>query len=324
MNRLGVLIVTVCALLFPALAPAQDYPTRAVTIVVPFTPGGATDMLARLIAQHLEKKFGKPFMIENKPGGGSVIGATSVAKATPDGYTLMMAPSGTMAVNPTMIKNLSYDPATEYVPLSLVAGTPFALVVNPSLPINSVADLVKYAKDRGGPMPFATVGPGIPHHLFAEMFKGMVGIQTSYVPYRGSVPALSDVIAGHVPVMFVDLGPAGPMITSGKVRALGVTTKDRVAAYPDIPPLGQAGVPGFEAMSWQMLVAPAKTPRPVVDKLHGEIKAFLATAEIRDHISKNGMVPMEERSVEGLQQFVKNEIARWGKVVTDAGIAGSQ
>jgi len=168
------------------------------------------------------------------------------------------------------------------------------------------------------------VGPGTPHHLFAEMLKGMIGIETTYVPYRGSQPAITDVVAGHVPIMFCDLGPAGPQIAAGKVRALGSSTKTRLAAFPNVPSLDEAGARGFDAASWQMLVAPGKTPRPVVEKLHAELKAVLAMPDVKEAIAKNGMVPMPEYSLEGLQAFVNSEIGRWGKVVRDAGIAGSQ
>lgn len=324
MRWLKRLAVGAVATLAFGAAHAQNYPARNVTIVVPFTPAGATDILARMLGQRLEQRLGRPFVVENRPGAGSVIGANYVAKGAADGYTLLMAPSGPMAVNVTMVKNLPYDPVADFVPLALVAGTPFVLVVNPSLPVHSVAELIKYQKDRGGPLPFATVGPGIPHHLFAEMLKSMTGIETSYVPYRGSTPALSDVVAGHVPVMFCDLGSARPMIAAGKVRALGVSSRTRVAASPDILPLNEAGVPGFDAASWQMLVAPSKTPTPIVDKLHAELETILALPDIVEHITSNGMVPMEARSVDGLRDFVKSEITRWGKVVRDAGIAGSQ
>jgi tripartite-type tricarboxylate transporter receptor subunit TctC len=307
-----------------APAAAQDYPTRNVTTVVPFTPGGAGDILSRMLGPRLEQRLGKPFLVENKTGAGGAIGTAAVAKANPDGYTLGMIPSGPMAVFPTLMKSLPYDPVTELVPLALVAGTPFVLIVHPSLPVHSVADLIKHQKEKGGPLSFATVGPGIPHHLFAEVLKSMTGIETAYVPYRGSLPALNDLVAGHITVMFCDLGPAGPMIQAGKVRPLGLTTKARVAAYPQVPPLHEAGVPGFDGASWQMLVAPAKTPRPIVDKLHGEVKAVLAQPDIKEFIGKNGMIPMEDRSVEGLQAFLKSEIDRWGKVVQQAGIAGTQ
>jgi tripartite-type tricarboxylate transporter receptor subunit TctC len=326
MHWLRLLVSAAVSFLLLQAAPgrAQDYPNRPVTIVVPFTPGGAGDILSRMLGPRLEQRLGKPILVENKTGAGGALGTAAVAKANPDGYTLLMVPSGPMAVFPTLMKNLAYNPLTDFVPLALVAGTPFVLIVHPSLPVHSVADLLKYAKEKGQPLSFATVGPGIPHHLFAEVLKSMTGIETAYVPYRGSLPALNDVVAGHIPVMFCDLGPAGPMIAAGKVRALGLTTKARVAAYPEIPPLHEAGVPGFEGASWQMFAAPAKTPRPIVDKLHAETRTALAQPEIKEFIGKNGMVPMEDRPVEGLQEFVKSEIARWGKVVQQAGIAGSQ
>jgi tripartite-type tricarboxylate transporter receptor subunit TctC len=303
---------------------AQDYPSRPITTVVPFPPGGAGDILSRILGKHLEQRLGKPFVVENKPGGGGVIGVVAAARAIPDGHTLVMSPSGPIAVNPTLMKSLPYDSIADFTPLALVAGTPFMLIVNPSLPVHSLADLIKYAKDKGGPLPFAMVGPGTPHHLFAEMLRGMTGIEITYVPYKGSQPAITDVMAGHVPVMFCDLGPAGPQIAAGKVRAIGSSTMTRLPNHPDIPSLSESGVRGFDAASWQMLLTPAKAPKPVVDKLHAELKAILALAEIKETIAKNGMVPMPENSVDGLQKFVKSEIDRWGKVVRDAGIAGSQ
>ena len=305
-------------------AGAQDYPSRPVTIVVPFAPGGSTDLLSRMVGQKLEQRWGKTFVIENKPGAASLVAASAVAKANPDGYTLMMAPSATMSTNVTLYKSLPYDPVAEFVPLAVIAQTPFVLVVNPSLPVHSVQDFIKWAKEQGGQLSYATVGPGQPHHLFAELFKSMTGVEMSPVPYRGSLPALNDVVAGHVPVMFVDLGAGLSIIQSGKVRALGVSPRTRVAAIPDVPSVAEAGVPDFDAASWQMLVAPAKSPRPVVDKLHAEIKSILALGETKDFIVKGGMLTFENPSVEGLQDFVKSEIVRWGKVVHQAGVAGSQ
>jgi tripartite-type tricarboxylate transporter receptor subunit TctC len=305
-------------------AYAQDYPTRPVTIVVPFASGGAGDILSRMLGPRLEQRLGKPFIVENRTGAGGVIGANLVAKASPDGYTLLIAPSAVMAVNVTLYKNLSYDPAADFVPLALVARTPFVLVVNPDLPVKSVQELVRYIKDRPGQLSYATAGPGVPHHLFAELLKSMAGIEMSPVAYRGSLPALNDVVAGHVPLMFVDLGPSLGIIQSSKVRALAVSTATRVAAIPDVPPIAEAGVPGFDAASWQMIVAPAKTPRPIVDKLHGELTSLLATPEIRDQIARNGMLPVQNPSIGGLRDFVSAEILRWGKVVQQAGIAGTQ
>jgi tripartite-type tricarboxylate transporter receptor subunit TctC len=321
--RLAFRVVGLLLLAAPS-ALAQDYPARAVTIVNPFAPGGGTDLLARMVAQKLEQRLGQSFVIENKTGAGSIIAATYVQKSNPDGYTLLMAPTPTMAVNVSLFKNLPYEPLTDFVPLALLAQTPFVLIVNPELPVKSVADLVTYSKNNPGKLTFASVGPGVPHHLYMEMLKSMTGIQASYVPYRGSLPALNDVVAGHVPMMFVDFGPATGALQSGKVRPLGVTSKTRVPGFTDIPPLNEAGVPGFDAVGWQMLVAPAKTPRPVIDRLHRELDAILAQQDTKDQIIKFGFLPAQNQPVEKLQADVKSETERWGKVVRDAGIAGSQ
>jgi tripartite-type tricarboxylate transporter receptor subunit TctC len=253
-----------------------------------------------------------------------VTGAVAVARAAPDGHTILMAPSPVMAINVTLHKKLPYDPAADFVPLALVVLSPYVLVVNPSLPVHSVADLVRLAKERTGQLSYASAGVGTPHHLFSELFKTMTGTEIAHVPYRGSVPALTDVAAGHVPLMFCDLPPALSLIREGKLRALGVSTKERVAALPDLAPIGELGVPGFDAASWQMVVAPAGTPKQVVERLHGEIKEFLVQREIRDQIAEHGMLPIDTPSVANLQIFVRTEIARWGKVVEQTGIAGSQ
>jgi tripartite-type tricarboxylate transporter receptor subunit TctC len=305
-------------------AIGQDYPSRAVTIVNPFAPGGGTDLLARMVAQKLEQRLGKSFVVENKTGAGSIIAAVAVQKAVPDGYTLLMAPTPTMAVNVALYKSLPYQPQVDFIPLALLGQTPFVLVVNPSLPVKSVADLVAYAKANPGKLSFASVGPGVPHHLYMEMLKSMTGIEASHVPYRGSLPALNDVIAGHVQMMFVDLGPATGALQAGTVRPLGMSSPFRVPGFTDIPPLAENGLPGFDAVGWQMLVAPAKTPRPVVELLNRELTAILAQQETKEQILKFGFIPADNRPVEALQDYVKSETIRWGKVVQDAGIAGSQ
>ena len=202
-----------------APARSQGYPTRPVTIVNPFAPGGGTDQMARLVAGKLEQRLGRSFVVENKTGAGSIIAATAVQKAAPDGYTLLMAPSPTMAVNVALYKSLPYEPQTDFIPLALLGQTPFALVVNANLPVKSVADLVAYAKAHEGQMSFGSVGPGVPHHLYMEMFMSMTGIKASHVPYRGSLPALNDVIAGHVQMMFCDIGPSAVECDPGRIRA---------------------------------------------------------------------------------------------------------
>jgi tripartite-type tricarboxylate transporter receptor subunit TctC len=299
---------------------AQDYPTRPVTIVNPFAPGGGTDLLARMVASKLERRLGQSFLVENKTGAGSIIAAVAVQKAAPDGYTLLMAPTPTMAVNVTLYKSLPYEPLTDFVPLAELSQTPFVLVVNPDLPVKSVPELIAYSNANPGKLTFASVGPGVPHHLYMELLKSMTGIKASYVPYRGSLPALNDVVAGHVPMMFVDIGPAAGALQSGKVRPLGVSSKFPVPGYENIVPLDKAGVPGFEAVGWQMLVAPAKTPPAIVERLHRELTDILGQQDTKDQIIKYGFLPVANRSVEDLKAFVKSETVRWGKVINDAGI----
>jgi tripartite-type tricarboxylate transporter receptor subunit TctC len=325
MRRTGRLAfaATIIAALTAGPAAAQDYPTRAVTIVVPFAAGGAGDILGRMFSPHLEKRFGRPFIVENRPGAGGVVGAAAVRKAPPDGHTIMIAPSPTLAVNVTLFKKLPYDPATDFMPLAMAAGTPFVLVVNPKLPVKSVADLIKYVKERPGKLSYGTAGPGVPHHLFMELLKSRTGLDMTPVAYKGGVPAIADVVAGHVPVMFVDLGPSLGLIQAGKVRALGVSTAKRLDVLPDVPPVNDT-VKDFDVASWQMVVAPAKTPRPIVDRLHVELKSLIESPQISGAIAKAGMAPLPTPSIEQMQAFLKSEIARWGKVVHQAGIAGTQ
>jgi tripartite-type tricarboxylate transporter receptor subunit TctC len=317
----GVVAALVLTSFVFAPAFAQDYPTRPVTIVVPFAAGGGTDIIARLLAQKLEQRLGKSFLIDNKPGAGSTIGATAAARAAPDGYTLLMAPSPTLAMSVSIYKHLPYDPAVDFIPIALAAQTPFVLIVNPSLPIHSVADLIRLAKEKPGQLSYGSAGPGTPHHLYAELFRSMTGVEMSHVPYRGSGPLVNDVVGGHLPLTFVDMPPAVGVIQTGKVRAIAISTKTRHRSFPDIPPVAET-VPGFDAASWQMLVAPGKTPRPIVEKLHAEVKAFLP--ELTERFLSDGMLMMDNTSVEALQEFVKSEIARWEPVVRKAGLTGTQ
>jgi tripartite-type tricarboxylate transporter receptor subunit TctC len=308
---------------WPLAARAEDFPTRTVTIVVPYTPGGSTEILARILAQNLTQRLGQSVIVENRPGAGTVIGTSFVAKAEPDGYTLLMATPTPLAINVRVHKELPYDPARDFVPLVMVAQAPFVLIVNADLPVHSVKELIAYAKERPGKLSYGSGGVGAPHHLYAELFKAMTGIQLTHVPYKGSVPALNDVLAGHIELMFCDVPPSAGMIQAGKVRALGVTTKARLASFPDIPPINES-VPGFEVAGWFMVVAPAKTPPAVVAKLHTEMKNVLTTPAIREQITKLSLVPIDTPSVDEMKAFVKSEIVRWGKVVEAAGIAGTE
>jgi tripartite-type tricarboxylate transporter receptor subunit TctC len=306
------------------VARAENYPARPVTLVVPFAPGGGTELLARTLGQRLEQRLDKPIVIENRPGAGGVTGALAVARAAADGYTILMAPAPVMAINVTLHQKLPYDPATDFVPLALLVASPYVLVVTPSLPVQSVGELIALAKQQPGKLAYASAGPGTPHHLFPELLKRMTGIEMTHVPYRGSVPALTDVAAGHVQLMFTDVPPALGLIAEGKVRALGVSTKERVAVLPGVPTIAEAAVPGFDAASWQMVVAPAATPKAIVERLHNDIRTVMTERDVKEQIAKQGLLPVDTPSVASLQVFVKAEITRWGDVVHQAGIAGSQ
>jgi tripartite-type tricarboxylate transporter receptor subunit TctC len=322
-NALRTVLVLLACATSPAASFAEDYPTRAVTIVVPFTPGGTTDLLARVLAERLERKFGQPFVVENKPGAGALTASVGLAHAAPDGYTLMVSPSSAMAANVTLYKKLPYDPAADFVPLALLVRTPFVLVVNPALGVTSVADLIARAKAKPGALAFASSGPGTPHHLFAELFQALTDTQLTHVPYKGAAPAINDVVAGHVQLMFTDVAPALGMIQEDKLQPLGVTSKARVAAISNVPPL-DASVAGFDATSWQMAIAPAATPAAIVSKLNGEIATVMNEPDIAKQVVDLGMLPVAPASSEALHAFVKSEIDTWGAVVRKAGIAATQ
>ena len=324
MKRSFLLLLAAVVAGMPATSVAQDFPTRQMSIIVPFAPGGSADIVARIYAQKLTERLGKPVVVENRTGAGTVVGALAAARAAPDGYTLFMGGSSALAYNPTLHKQLPYDPAKDFVPLAHVASIPFVLVVQPSLPVQSLADLVKLAKDKPGHLAFGTAGVGSPAHLCAEYLRGVTGIDITYIPYKGTAPAVTDFLAGQIPAMFVDVPPVLPLIREGKMRALGVSSIKPVPAAPEIAPLAQAGVPGYDAGGWLMFAAPAATPKEIVAKLHAELKAITATADIQQRFTTMGLVPIDSPPVEALQRYVVSEIDRWGKVIRAAGIEASQ
>jgi tripartite-type tricarboxylate transporter receptor subunit TctC len=317
-------VAVVLAMGTPGSAPAQSYPTRPVTVVVPFPAGGSTDWLARMLAQKLEQRLKGTFVVENRPGGATAVAAVSVAKAPADGHTLLITTSTTMAINVSVFKKLAYDPARDFVPVALVSGVPFVLVVNPALPVKSIADLVKAAKAKPGGLTYVSTGAGSAANLFMVLLKNALGIPMTAVPYKGNAPGLQDTIAGHVSVMFSDLLGALPHIRSGKLRMLGVSTKDRAPAAPDLPTLREAGVKDYDASAWQMLVAPAKTPRAIVDRLNAELNAIVREPPTNRDINGRGHIAIATPPVAELQRFVQSEIVRWGKVVEAAGARGVQ
>jgi tripartite-type tricarboxylate transporter receptor subunit TctC len=301
---------------------ADDYPSRAVTLIVPWAAGGAVDTVARVIAPKLSERLRKPVVIENRGGAGSTLGTALGAKAAPDGYTLGMPGSGSMAIGPAMYRSLPYEPTKDFSPMALVGRVPFVLIVNPSLPVKSIPELVKYAKDHK--LFYASGGGGSPHHLYAEMFKEMTGIEMTHVPYKGSADAIKDVVAGHVPLMFSDPAPSLPLIRAGAVRPLGVTTLARWSVAPEIPTLNEAGVSGFDAAGWFMIAGSAGTPVPIVERLHGELKTIMGLPDVQQTIDRTGVVPVVSPPLADLSKFIVTEKERWGKVVRQAGLAGSQ
>jgi len=301
-------------------AAAQDYPTRLVTIVAPSAPGGLYSLFARIIADRLEQRLGQTFLVENRPGAASVLGAVAVARAPADGYTLMVASGATLAVNVTLHKALPYDPLTDFVPIALIARVPEVLVVNAALPVRSLADLAALA--RRAPLTFASAGPGTAQHLEGEMLRQALGLDMTHVPYKGALPALTDVAGGHVSLMFAPIAPALPLIQAGKLRPIGLAARETVAALPDVAPLADVGLPGFEAGGWFMLVAPAATPRAVVDRLHAETRAILGDAALRRQFADQGLIPVDTPPPAALKDYVRAQIAYWRETLTRIGLAG--
>jgi tripartite-type tricarboxylate transporter receptor subunit TctC len=300
-------------------APAQVYPSRNVTFVVPTGPGAGTDLLARILATKLTERLGKSFVVENRPGAGTVIAATAVAKAPADGYTLLMGTSTPLAINASLHKKLPYDPVKDFAPLALIATVPFVLVVNNDLPAATVQEFIALARQRPGAFSYGSTGPGTPFHLYAELFGSMTGIQMVHVPYKAAVAGLADLMGGRLQVMMTDFASSLPLIRERKVRALGVTTRTPAPAAPEIAPIAELGVPGFEAAAWQMVVAPAATPKEIVDKLHGELKTVMALTDTREQIAKIGLVPVDTGPPADLQRFIAAEVDRWAKVVERSG-----
>jgi len=322
---LGLLALALVASWVPrAAAQASDYPNRTVTLVVPLAPGGGNDILARLVAQKLERKFGKPFVVENRPAGGGIPAALSVVRGPADGYTLIAASSTLLALNVTVRKSMPYDPRKDIMPLAMTARTPFVLVVNPALPVYSVDDLVKLARAKPGQLTFAAPGAATFHRLQAELFKTMFGLELTYVPYKGSVPALNDLAGGHVDFMFADIPPALGLIQAEKLRALGVTTAQRVPALSDVPPLAEVGIPGYDSTSWHTISTRSGVPRDIAEKLAAAIREGMADPAVAKMLERDGAIPVVSPPLDELRRFVDSETVRWGKVIEQAGLAGSE
>jgi tripartite-type tricarboxylate transporter receptor subunit TctC len=300
-------------------ARAQDYPTRPITIVVPFPAGGNADAVARILARQLSERLGHPVIVENRTGGGGVIGTISVARAAPDGYTLLMAPAATMAID-VNLKKLAYDPARDFVPLAVVVDTSFVLVVDPSLPVHSLADLVKLAREKPGQLSYGSPGLGTPQHICGELLKRMTGIDVRHVPYRAAAAAVTDVVGGHIAFAFSDPIAAFPLVGNGSLRALGVSSAIRTQAAPEIPTLAEVGLPGFDVAAWLMVAAPAKTPDAVVNMLYAALASIMGLPEIRARLESIGTPRRDSMPPDELKHFIRSEIDRWGEIVRRAGV----
>jgi tripartite-type tricarboxylate transporter receptor subunit TctC len=295
-----------------------NYPSQTIKMIVPYPAGGTTDFLGRLVADQFTRGLGATVIVENKAGAGTTLGAEFVARSGPDGYTLLMATSTTLAINKTLYRKLPYDPVKDFAPIALVAAVPFALIVNPQVPANTLAEFIAYAKSMPG-LAYGSAGNGSPQHLGAEMLKAAAGIDIRQVSYRGSVPAMLDVIAGQIPFMVVDLQPALPQIRTGKVRVLGVTTTKRVAAAPDIPTLAEGGLAGFELVAWQGVVAPSGVARAIVEQLAAQIAKLMADPATRDKLTAIALEPLTGSTPDSFASYIKTEVDRWADIVRNSG-----
>ena len=314
-TRIAVLALALGA---AAGAGAQTYPSQPIRMIVPFTAGGTTDILARTIGQKLAEAWRQPVIVENKPGAGGNIGADAVAKAKPDGYTILMGTIGTQSINASLYAKMPYDAAKDFAPVTLVAMVPNVLVVNPGVPAKSVADLIALAKAKPGQLNFASSSTGGSPHLSGEMFKQMTGADIVHVPYKGSAPAITDLLGGQVSLMFDNLPSALPQVKAGKLRALGVTSARRSQAAPEIPTIAESGVPGYEVDSWFGILAPAGTPKEVVGKLNAEIARILKMPDVRQRLQEQGAEPVGG-TPEQFADHIRKETVKWARVVKASG-----
>ncbi len=316
MRRIFVMAALVLA---TTLAQAQDYPTRSITLVVPYSAGGGNDVISRIVAEHMSKTLGRQIVIENRGGAGGTIATRAVAKAPPDGYTLVIGGTGTLAVNPTLYSNAGYDPRKDFAPVGLIATSALVILVHPKVEARSVEELIALARKEPGKLNYASAGPGSGIHLAAELFASMSGIKLAHVPYRGSSPALNDLLGGHVDIYFSSLPPAVGITAQGKVRALAVTGLARSHIFPDLPTVAEAGLPGYEAVLHYGIAAPAGTPRPIIDKLNAALRKALAAPETKALLVNTGAEPLPSTPEEYAADIDREE-TKWSRIVKAVGV----
>jgi len=314
----------ITAALLAALAPAQSavaqsYPTKPIRWIVTYPPGGPTDVVARAIGAKLTEAWGQQIIIDNRAGAGGMIGTELGARAAPDGYTLLFGTSAGMTINPALQSKLPYDPVKDFAPVSLLVINPQLLVLNPTVPANSVKELVALAKAKPGQLNYASVGQGSPNHLGMELLKALTGTNIVHVPYKGTGPAITDLLGGQVQLMFNSMPTVLPLVRSGKLRALAVGSTQRISAIADIPTVAESGVPGFENVTWYGMFAPAKTPREIVNKLNAQVVRILAEPDMAQRLSSQGAEPRSSTPDE-LAKFMRVEFERWAKVIKSAGV----
>ncbi len=320
MNRRRTLLASLLLSIAPLAAAADtDYPTRTVRIVVPFAPGGSTDVVARILADKLGAALGQSFVVENRPGAGGNIGADVVAKSTPDGYTLLMGTTGVLAINQYLYKDMPYVADRDFAPVSYTSLITNILVVNPQVPVKTVPELIALAKAKPGSLSFASSGAGSSTHLSGELFKAMAGVDILHVPYKGSSQAITDLMSGQVTMLFDNAPSSMPYVQQGKLRVIAVTSLKRMPALPDVPTIDESGVKGYESLSWSGIVAPAATPRPVIAKLNATIEKILAQEDVRKQFANLGVDPVGGPP-EAFSRHIRAESAKWEKVVKDANI----
>ena len=320
-NRIAIGGLAALACLFAAasVARADDYPSRVVTLVVPYPPGGGVDAMARVVAQKLSDAFHQQVIVDNKAGAGGTLGTRAVAHAAPDGYTLLLGHTGTISINPSLYAHPGYDPRKDFAPVGLVASMPIALIAHPSFPAKSVADVIAMAKKQPGKLNVGTSALGTGGYMTAEHFKSEAGVDVVIIPYKGTAPLMTDLLGGHVPVAFGVLPPALGNIQAGKLRAIAVTSAKRFSLLPDVPTFAESGMPGFEAVLHYGLLAPAGTPKDIVDKLHAEVEKALATPQVKERMTAVGgeVIPGSQAM---LAQLLHSEIARYDRIVREAHI----
>ena len=301
-----------------AQSSAAGYPNHPITLIVPYAPGGGNDVVARAVAEPMSKSLGQPIVIENRGGAGGSVGTRQVAKAPPDGYTLGLGGTGTLAVDPTLYPNVGYDPRKDFAPIGLIATTPLIVLVNQSVPAHDVQELIALAKAQPGKLNYASAGTGSGIHLGTVLFAETAGIDITHIPYKGSGPALTDLLGEHVQIYFSSLPPAVGLVKEGKLRALAVTSLRRSASFPDVPTVAEQGLPGFEAVLHYGIIAPAGTPRPIIDKLNTALRAALADPDVHNHIATEGAEPLPT-SPEEYATDIDHEEKKWSALVKKSG-----